>query len=159
MGKTTVGRRLAERLEVPFHDVDRTVEESAGESVAEIWENSGERRFREMERTAVQDLDGADPGVVALGAGALSTADVFAVLSKQAQVVELWADVSELVDRLGDVSTRPLLAADGSQLVGKLEEMERTRSPLYNSVATIRVDTTARSPEEVCIQILEELGL
>ena len=159
MGKTTVGRKLAGRLGVPFHDVDRMVEEIAGESVAEIWATSGESRFRELELAAVAELGEVHAGVVALGAGALSTPDVLAVLRGQDKVVELWADIPELVDRLGDVSERPALSDGGAPLVRRLEEMGEIRAGLYREVASVRIDTTAKSPDCVCTLIVEELGL
>ena len=158
MGKSAVARRLATRLETPYVDVDREVEAATGYAIAEIWKTHGESHFRELELTAIREAAARGSGVVAVGAGALGTEGVAEVLAGDGTVIELVADIPVLVNRLGDVSDRPVLADDAHRLRERLEEVHRMRSDLYRAVSHLQVDTTDKTADDVCDLIMTELG-
>ncbi|SOD73670.1 shikimate kinase [Jatrophihabitans sp. GAS493] len=146
-GKTSVGRRLADLLEVGFADSDDLVVARAGRSVGEIFEADGESRFREIEADAIVaallDFD----GVLALGGGAiLSERTRVALAASPAPVVLLKTGLVSLLQRVGDAHDRPLLNDDPQT---RLAELAEQRASLYRDVATVTVDTERRSVSRV----------
>ena len=91
-GKTAVGRRVASRLGRPFVDVDREIEERAGMPIPEIFSRRGELWFRRTEETVIRELLQGDPGVLALGGGALESARTRDLVARTADVVWLRAE-------------------------------------------------------------------
>jgi shikimate kinase len=154
-GKSTTGRRLAKILALPFADSDDLVEQVAGRSVPEVFADSGETAFRDLEQRAVIDaLDGFD-GVLALGGGALTRPDTRSALAaSDAVVVLLEATVGTLTERVGDTTTRPLLAGDAA---GRLGELAAERAPVYRSLASFAVTTDGHTPGQVAAHIAARL--
>ena len=151
-GKSTVGRRVAESLHVPFTDTDRLIEERAGMSVADIFVTEGEPAFREREEQAVADAL-AGVGVVALGGGAVTSPLTRERLAGHT-VVWLQVGLSDAARRVGMNTARPLLLGNVRQTMGRLLE---ERLPLYASVATITVETTGRPVREVVAEVVAAL--
>jgi shikimate kinase/3-dehydroquinate synthase len=155
-GKTTVGERLAARLDRPFVDTDDLVEAAAGSTVAEIFATSGEAAFRRLERTAVADACASPtPLVIACGGGAVLDAENRRTLSRAGIVVWLRADASELAARVGGGDDRPLLA--GGSPVETLERLQQVRAASYETVADVTVDTDGLDPDAVTTRVLEEV--
>ncbi len=154
-GKTTVGRRLAALLEVPFADSDGLVERAVGRSVPEIFATQGEAAFRTFEAEAVAAALTDFGGVLSLGGGAvLAPSARQALRASGVPVVLLRTRVPTLTERLGDGRGRPLLAGDPA---GRLADLARDREPLYREIATLSVDTerrTARRVAEVVATLL-----
>ena len=151
-GKTTVGRLLAERLGVDFADTDDLVVARAGKPVSEIFIDEGEDEFRALEAAAV--LEGLSRGgVLALGGGAVLSADTRARLAGQ-PVVFLAAGVPTSATRVGLNRDRPLLLGNPRQLLRALLE---ARLPLYEEVAAATVATDDRTPDEVADAVLAAL--
>ncbi len=148
-GKSTVGPRLAERLEVPFHDVDAVIEGRVGRTVAEIFADDGEAVFRAFEESTTAELLGL-PGVVSLGGGAVMSPVTRAAL-RGYRVVWLQVSVPTAVNRVGLNVARPLLMGN---VRGRLLNLLAARTPLYAEVATEVVGTDERSPDEIVEQIL-----
>ena len=151
-GKTTLGRLLAERLGVEFLDTDEVAAAAAGKSVADIFLEDGEERFRELERAAVASTLAADATdrVVALGGGAVLNPATRAELLGH-RVVALSVDLSHAVSRVGLARDRPLLVeAPRARMSATLRE----RAPLYAEVASLTVDTSERTPDEVAEEVL-----
>jgi shikimate kinase len=142
VGKSTVGRRLARALAVPFADSDDLVERSAGRSVAEIFDRDGEPAFRRLEAAAIgQALTGFD-GVLALGGGAVGSSETRqALLDSPAPVLLLTANPADLLARIGDTRHRPLLA---DRPAARLAELAAAREPLYRQLAGVTCDTSGR---------------
>jgi shikimate kinase len=152
-GKTTVGHMLAAQLGVDFRDTDVDVETAAGMTVADIFVESGEERFRELERDAVGAALAGHPGVLAVGGGAIMDAATRAALLGRI-VVHLDVGVADTTRRVGLARDRPLLVdAPRSRIAAMLKE----RAPHYAEVATAVVDTRGRTPEEVVAMVRSAL--
>ena len=108
-GKSTIGRRLAAALQMPFRDADAEIEAAAGRTVTEIFNAYGEAGFRDGERRVIARLLDEPPHVLATGGGALLDAGTRTLLREKAITVWLKADLAVLAKRLGRRDTRPLL--------------------------------------------------
>ena len=128
-GKTSVGRRLAEALDLPFRDSDDEVERAAGMAVPEIFELYGETPFREAERRVIARLLNGPPHVLGTGGGAFVDPTTRALLREKALVVWLKADVDVLAKRVARKGNRPLLA--GKDPVAVLTALAEARYPIY----------------------------
>ena len=128
-GKTSVGRRLAEALDLPFRDSDDEVERAAGMAVPEIFELYGETPFREAERRVIARLLNGPPHVLGTGGGAFVDPTTRALLREKALVVWLRADVDVLAKRVARKGNRPLLV--GKDPVAVLTALAEARYPIY----------------------------
>jgi len=137
-GKTSVGRRLAEALDAPFHDSDHEIEVAAGMSIRDIFENLGEPAFREGEVRVISRLLSGSPGVLATGGGAFMSEEVRRLIAAQAVSVWLDGDLETLWDRVKDRTTRPLL--EQADPKGVLADLIEVRYPVY-AMADITVRT------------------
>jgi shikimate kinase len=149
-GKTEVGRRLARRLGRPFVDVDGLVEAAAGKSVAAIFAEEGEARFRQLERAAVDEACRVPGAVVATGGGTLLDPENRRRLAAAGPIVCLAATPDEILRRVADPTTRPLLAngdASGDRLA-RITKLLAERAPIY-ALATHAVDTSGLGVDEV----------
>jgi shikimate kinase len=155
-GKTTAGRQLAKRLDVAFADSDDLVEQRAGRSVRAIFEQDGEAGFRQAEAEVVGAALTAFDGVLALGGGAVLTAETREALAVSGvPVVWLRAELPTLAHRVGRAQDRPLLSGDP---VGRLAQLGAERQALYESVATVVVDADQRGPKRVAAVIAAALS-
>jgi XRE family aerobic/anaerobic benzoate catabolism transcriptional regulator len=156
-GKSTVGRRLARRLRVPFVELDRRVEEAAGLTLAEIFSLHGEDYYRRLERdTLTRLLDEGRPMVLACGGGLVTARDTYALLLRRALTVWLRAQPEDHWNRVvqqGD--RRPM--ADHPQAMSELRRLLRAREPLYAEAAHT-VDTSRLTPD-AAVEAVEALVL
>jgi shikimate kinase len=151
-GKSTVGRLLAQELGMPFADLDEVIEERQGCTVREIFRNSGEEAFREMEAEMLRELLSASPMVLATGGGAVLRKENREQMKKSGLVIHLHAEPEELVSRLRSESDkRPLLAGSGD-LLSCLKKIIAVRAGMYE-FADWKVDTTGRTACEVAREI------
>ena len=148
-GKTTVGRLLAEATGVGFRDTDHDVEQLAGKTVAEVFYDDGEDRFRELERQAVATALQSHAGVLSLGGGAVLSEQTRALL-KGHEVVFLKVGLGAAASRVGLSRDRPVLALNPRAVLRTLLE---ARLPLYLEVATRTVDTDDKTPEQIAEQV------
>ena len=155
VGKTTVGRRLAQALDLPFRDADEEIEKAAGRSVSEIFADFGETGFREGERKVIARLLQEPPMVLALGGGAFVDPDTRALIKAEALSIWLQADVKTLVSRVNRRDTRPLLRGRNPKKV--LAELLDKRTPAY-SEADIHVDASGSSHQATLDRIVEALN-
>ena len=128
-GKSSVGRRLAARLGVPFRDADTEIEAAAGCAVPDIFERFGESEFRAGERRVIARLLKDPPHVLATGGGALLDAETRAQIAEHAFSIWLRAPVELLLSRVGRRDTRPLLKHGDPRAT--LERLLREREPFY----------------------------
>jgi shikimate kinase len=149
-GKSTVAALLAQKWSVAARDTDDDVEREAGASVAEIFVDRGEQAFRALELEAVRRALAEHDGVLALGGGAVLAEETRALLRGRT-VVFLDVGLADAVKRVGLGSGRPLLLGN---VRGTLRALLAERHPVYLAVATHRVDTSGRTPEEVADEVL-----
>ena len=138
VGKSSVGRRLANALGLPFRDADTEVESAAGRSIPEIFAELGEPAFRDGERRVIGRLLEGPPHVLATGGGAFINAETRALIKANAVSVWLRADLEILARRVGRKDNRPLLA--GKDPIEVLRAQAETRYPVY-AEADLTVDT------------------
>ena len=159
-GKSTVGRRLADRLGLPVVDTDTVIEAAAGQSIREIFAGEGEDGFRQREQLALEQVaEKAAPCVIALGGGAILRGANQRTIQRTGKVVWLTGSPSALLARIqADTTTaqrRPALSSssDYDEIVGILA----ARSPIYQRLANLTVDTDGRAPEEIVADIADWL--
>ncbi|MEV5321386.1 shikimate kinase [Streptomyces sp. NPDC052687] len=155
VGKSTVGRLLAERLGVGYRDTDDDIVAEQGRAIADIFATEGEPHFRALEKQAVRRALAGHDGVLALGGGAVLDPDTRALLAGQ-RVVYLTMEAGEAARRIGLDTTRPLLAVDPQERWRALAE---SRRPLYTEVARAMIATDGRTPAEVARAVLDALEL
>ncbi len=129
VGKSSVGRRLAAYLDLPFRDADNEVEAAAGRSIAEIFEAFGEADFRDGERRVIARLLEEGPMVLATGGGAFMNDETRGLIRDKAISVWLKADLDILARRVARKETRPLLR--GKDPLDVLTDLAAIRYPVY----------------------------
>jgi shikimate kinase len=153
-GKTTVGGLVAERLGSSVRDTDHDVEATAGREISEIFVDEGEAAFRTLERAAVAEALATHDGVLALGGGAVLDPGSRELLAGH-DVVFLRVGLSDAVKRVGLGTSRPLLLGN---VRGRIKALLDERTPIYESVATLVVETDGREPDEIADEIVAALG-
>ena len=147
-GKSSIGRRLAQRLDLPFVDADKEIEVAAGCTIEEIFERFGEAAFRDGERRVILRLLDQPPHVLATGGGAFMDPVVRARVRDVAVSIWLHAEIELLVKRVSRRNNRPLLK--GGDVHAVLTRLIDQRYPVY-AEADIRVDS-ADGPPELTVQ-------
>ena len=153
-GKSTVARLLAEEIGGAFVDLDERVERQSGRSVAEIFADGGEARFRELEHDALASLADEGASVVACGGGVVLLPENRALLKSLGCVVYLEVSAGEALARIGDVTGRPLLASGGPAAASQLLS---ARESLYRAAADVVIDTSGKPAERVSAEAVAAL--
>ena len=157
-GKSSVGARLAARLERPFLELDRLIEREAGMGLGDLFELHGEERVRQLERRVLaRVLDSGEPAVLATGGGLVTHPDSWALLDERAVTVWLKATPQQHWDRVvaqGDL--RPM--ANRSRARAELEALYQAREPLYARAQRI-VDTSDLQLDAVVDRLAAQLGV
>ena len=153
-GKTSIGRRMAARLGLPFRDADSEIELAAGCSVPEIFRRYGEPDFRDGERRVIRRLLAGDPLVLATGGGAFMDPDTRATIRREGVSVWLRCRLPTLVRRVAGRSHRPLLA--GGNPEDTLARLMELRHPTY-AESDIVVDCGDEPPDHTTAKVLQAL--
>lgn len=155
VGKSTIGRRLATRLNFPFVDADHEIEHAAGMTISDIFARFGEAHFRDGERRVIARLIDGQAKVIATGGGAFVNDETRALILSDALAIWLDAPIDVLVERVKKRDTRPLLRERDPATV--LRELAAVRNPLY-AMAPVRV-VSADAPHEFTVRaILDAIG-
>ena len=155
VGKSRIGRELAQALMLHFIDLDRYIERRTGLSIPEIFRHLGERAFRRMEKEMVAELANKDFLVLALGGGSFMDPETRSRLLARGPVVALWASPETILERVArKPGQRPLL--EGEEPLERIRRLLKEREPLYRE-APIHVLTEGRRPKEVVEEIVQEL--
>lgn len=146
-GKSTLGQRLAQQLQLPFVDLDREIERLTGRSIAEIFATEGEGAFRRLEREVTHRLAEASSRVVSPGGGWITQPDVVGLLRPPSRIIHLKVSPATARARMGnEVAHRPLLM--GGDPVGRLTRLERDRAAAYGTSDAV-LDTETLTLQEL----------
>lgn len=152
VGKSTVGRITAESLGFEFVDMDDEIEQVTGRKIHEIFRDSGEATFRSIEKSTVERLASRDRFVIACGGGAVLNDSNVMNLRRNSILVLLTADPKEILRRVEEDDTRPLLnVPDREQQV---KALMGSRRPAYEKIADVVIDTSGRSPRQVADMVV-----
>jgi shikimate kinase len=152
VGKSTVGRRLAARMRLPFVDADNEIERAAGMTIAEMFERFGEGHFRDGERRVIARLIDGTPKVIATGGGAFINAETRALILEHGLAIWLDASPAVLAERVGRRDHRPLLRGKDAKAV--LTELAAARNPIY-AMAPVHI-VSQKAPHEATVNAILE---
>lgn len=156
-GKSTVGRQLARRLQLPFFDSDHVIEQQLGCSIREYFEREGEERFRDVEEAVIDQLTQNPKCVLSTGGGVVLRPANRQHLHERGQVVYLNSSPDELFRRLRHDVNRPLLQV--ADPLGRLRDLHALRDPLYRETAHFIIETGRPSVATLVNMIVMQLEL
>lgn len=155
-GKTTIGQKLAAELGRPFLDLDDRIVEKAGKPIPDIFEASGEGRFRAIERSALLEVARQFNGVVALGGGSLQNQHLLDHLKRNGLLIFIEAPIPVIIDRISQDANRPLLLdeqgepKDRDTLKKELKMLYEDRLPLYEqAMITLNIKAGESADQQV----------
>jgi shikimate kinase len=153
-GKTTVGRRLATRLNVPFVDADVEIEKAAAQTIPDIFAEHGEPYFRDGERRVIARLLNEGPQILATGGGSFMNLETRAAIAAKGVSIWLDADVSLLLARVRRRANRPLLNTPDPE--GTLRRLLAERNPIY-ALADLTIASRDEPHDVICEDIIRSL--
>lgn len=156
-GKSTVGRQLARRLQLPFYDSDHVIEERLGCPIRVAFERDGEPAFRDLEEAVLDELTSIPRAVVSTGGGAVIRPATRQRLRERGQVVYLNSTPDEIFRRLRHDVNRPLLQV--ADPLGRLRDLYAQRDPLYRETAHFVIETGRPSVATLVNMIVMQLEL
>lgn len=149
-GKSTIAKELSKKLDFFLIDTDEVIEKSTGEKISLIFENKGEKHFRELEKKLFKSIKKIDGFVISTGGG-------FRIKKVQKLGLVVWIDTpfKEILKRLDEkeLSNRPKAKDD----LKNLKNLYKTRKKMYKKVSNIRIKTKDKSTEEILLNIIEEI--
>jgi len=151
-GKSTVGRLLAERLDLTAVDMDTLIEARAGKPISAIFKEDGETAFRRMEQALAHKLAQGSGQVISTGGGVVLDPENLTNLQAAGLIVCLQASPDEILRRVESDQTRPLLEGDKQ---ARIRELYEARRPLYDALP-FQIQTDGRTPEEIAALIEQE---
>jgi len=154
-GKSVIGRQIAQRLGLPFHDADLEIERASNKSISEIFRDHGEAYFRDGERRVIARLISEGPGVLATGGGAFMDPQTRAILKGKTVTIWLRADFDILWERVSQRNHRPLLQTKNPK--GTLRTLMDTRYPIY-AQADLAVLSDRAPKEETVKRVLDAMA-
>lgn len=152
-GKSTVGKILAKKAEMPFVDLDHYIEVTNHKTISEIFKDDGEDRFRHFESEQLREASGS---VVSCGGGIILKDENCNFIKENGTAILLTASINELVSRLKESDKRPLLADDNTEET--LTNLWLARQVQYLSTANITIETDGKSPDQITTEILSQLN-
>ncbi len=156
-GKSTVGRQLGRRLDLPFVDSDAVIEQRAGMPIRDFFDAFGEPTFRDLEERVIDELTQGPPCVLATGGGAVLRAATRERLRTRGTVIYLRASPERLIQRLRRDTKRPLLQV--ADPLKRLKALQRERDPLYKEVARYVIDVQGTSLSMLVNRVLMQIEL
>lgn len=156
-GKSTIGEKLAEELNVQFIDLDTAIEESEGMTIPEIFNQKKEQGFRAIERKQLIKLAGNMEGVLALGGGSLQNQHIVDHLKIYGWLIFIDASLDDILNRLRDPSGRPMLK-NSDQLSERISTLFDERMQFYEQ-AHFSIQTDNKTIEEITTEIVKKLNI
>ncbi len=151
-GKTTIGRQLAKRLSLTFHDSDHEIEQRTGVKISLIFEIEGEEGFRKRECQVISELALLDNIVLSTGGGAVTQPENREVLKNNGYIIYLKSTPEMLFKRTADDKRRPLL--QGQDRLEQIKKILSEREPIYISLADKTIDTDKMSIRQIVQNII-----
>lgn len=151
-GKSTVGKILAEKLNMNFIDIDKLIEEKEGMKIKDIFEQKGESYFRELERKQIEAIVNQEGLVVSTGGGLGANLDNMNLMKKNGDVIWLDVSLNTVLDRLKNDQDRPLL----KQPIEKIKQLFEERKNVYR-LANIRINADKKTPSQIVEEILTKI--
>lgn len=156
-GKSTVGRQLARRLQLPFMDSDHVIEARVGCPIRQYFEREGEERFRDVESDVIDELTQAPEGVLSTGGGSVLRPSNRRHLHERGRVVYLKSTPEDLFRRLRHDRNRPLLQVEDPLM--RLRDLFAVRDPLYREAAHFIIETGRPSVATLVNMIVMQIEL
>lgn len=162
-GKSVIGRKLAKVLEVSFLDLDDKIEEQTGQSISEIFEESGESTFRVAERRALLEVIRAFDGVVSLGGGSLQNQHMVDHVKLNGLLIFIETPISVILDRISQDENRPLLldeqgnSKSREQLQNELAVLYEERLPLYEQAVIQVQNDGSKNVKDIVEKLLKKI--
>jgi shikimate kinase len=158
-GKTSVGRRISERLGIPFYDTDERIKELTGKTIKEIVDHGGWEAFRTEEKAVIIGLPSSEDAVISVGGGAVMDAENREALKRSGLFLWLTADVGTILERMENDRTgdeqRPPLSSSG--LEREISEILNQRTPIYRQLADFTIDTAGKEIEAIADEVFDLL--
>jgi len=155
-GKTTIGRRLSERLTLDFFDSDHEIVNTTGVSIDHIFDVEGEKGFRDRESDVLKKLCNMANIVLATGGGAVILKENRELMKKASSIIYLSSSVDQILRRTAKSKTRPLLEKSNNRRK-TITDIVEARDPLYREVSSHIIDTNGKKLHEVIDEIIEAL--
>ena len=156
-GKTSVGKRLAKKLNLPFIDGDQEIEKASGLSVIDVFKCFGEEEYRAGETRIMKRLLSSNPCVLASGGGAFVAEQTRKIAKEKAITIWLKADIDVLYNRTSGRKRRPFLQCNDSKIKNKLQKYIEEEYPFYNQ-ADIIVETKNEAVEKTVSRVMQTLN-
>lgn len=153
VGKSTVGKRLAKKLNLEFYDSDQEIVKKTGVDIATIFEYEGEKGFREREENILKELCKLKPIVLATGGGSILSIDTQKLLTSSGIVFYLKASIESILNRSKNETSRPLLNTANKRET--INNILKQRTPLYKSVAHHTINTDRHTVNWSADQIIK----
>jgi shikimate kinase len=158
-GKTSVGRRISERLHIPFYDTDERIKELTGKTIKEIVDHGGWEAFRTEEKAVIRGLPSSEDTMISVGGGAVMDAENREALKRNGLFLWLTADVGTIFERMRDDRTgdekRPPLSNSG--LEREISKTLKQRIPIYQQLADFTIDTSEKGIEAIADEVFDLL--
>lgn len=155
-GKTSVGRKLAEKLKAPFYDTDQMIIDRVGKTIKQWVTEKGWESFRQEEKAVIRGISSLDCGVIALGGGAVMDPENRKVLRQQGLIVWLTADIQTILERMkadpANKDNRPSLSEKDWET--EIQELLAQRSPVYQRLADFSIDTDGKTVEGITEELV-----
>jgi len=159
-GKSTVGRKIADTLKMPFYDTDALIQKRTGRVIKEIVEEGGWEAFRKEEKKVIRGLSSIRGSVIATGGGAVMDEGNLTILKRRGFFIWLTADVGTIIERMEkdkiSDEQRPSLSKD--DLYRETADILAMRMPVYSDLADFTVDTSGKNIDRVAREICRVLG-
>ena len=155
-GKTTIGRRLSERLTLDFFDSDHEIVNTTGVSIDHIFDVEGEKGFRTRESDVLKKLFSMPNIVLATGGGAVILKENRELMKKASSIIYLSSSVDQILRRTAKSKTRPLLEKSNNRRK-TITDIVEARDPLYREISSHIIDTNGKKLNEVIDEIIKAL--
>jgi len=158
-GKTSVGRRLADKLKVPFYDTDQIIIARLGKTIKKWVEEKGWGSFRQEEKTVIKKISSWEPGVISLGGGSVMDPQNRKILRIKGVIVWLSADIQTILGRMksdpANKDNRPSLSEKDRET--ETREGLAQRTPVYRQLADLSIDTDRKNIEGIAEEICNHI--